>query len=453
MRKPLLFIALSLLIFAKPKEPLKGFLPTKKGDYATVNPGRPSLIWAGRFSLVEGGGPGDLSMNFVEELRSRGTEVIFYRWFPADYHYLYGGRDDPLMKWAYENRRTATLNPEGPFPHCQESGYDWCQDFYFDLGNPSVRKKLVDYLHGLLSHGLYSGIFFDWASGVFILEEPYLPMRENFRIKHPGASYLLEVVKTYELLRKTVGKKVIVTNQAFRNPGILAWVDYDMTESYGTGSEYLGKVLRVEGRGVVEVPQTLYYPVSPDPLRGSLKDTLQYLDYLWKLRKKAPVSFKNFIYLNYAAPEFKEVSPGLYRALTPRNAIFFGYCVAKLRGFISYTEVPFDRSLERTDLYFYDLGKPRGKAYEKIPGGFVRFYTGGFVVVGEWEEPVKICLTSPLLRENAVVYDLYENSWAGRVKDRSLCITIRPEKDPLRGEAAPSGRVFLYPSGFMERIH
>ncbi len=449
--KGLISSLLFLLISLAPAASLKNFLPIKKGDYATLDLDRPSLAWARRFSMVEAGGPGELSEDLIIQLRSSGTRVIFYRWFPADYHYM-DGEDDPLMQWAYTNRNFATLNPDGPFPHCEESGYDWCQDYYFDFGNDRVRRRFVNYLMEILAKGLYDGIFFDWASGVFINEEIYSPMRVTFRLRHPETSYLRAVAETYRLLRHRVNDGLIVTNQGFRNPAVLTFVDYDMTESYGTGSEYFGKVLRVEGRGVVSIPQTVYYPVSPDPLKGSLKDTLFYLDYLWNLKLKAGGRFKNFIYMNYAAPEFREVSPGLYRATFPKGAIFFGYSVAKLRGFISYTEIPFDRSLEKTDLYFYDLGKPRGDSYEKVKGGFVRYYTGGLVVVGEWERPVNLCLNSPFLREKALVYDLYRKTWAGRVKNHSICVRIEPEPDNLRGKSAPSGRVFLYPSGSLEKI-
>ncbi len=448
MKKVVFALILSAVV---PSASLKSFLSVEKGDYATLDVDHPSFSWASRFSLVEAGGPGDLPEGFLSKLRSRGTKVIFYRWFPADYHYI-NGKDNPLMKWAYRNRDFATLNPQGPFPHCEENGYDWCQDYYFDLGNAQVKKRFANYLKDFLTSGQYDGIFFDWASGLFITEEVYSPMRETFRVRHPETSYLRAVADTYRLLRNEVAEGIIVTNQGFRNPTVLTYVDYDMAESYGTGSDYSGKVLRVEGRGVVSVPQTVYYPVSPDPLKGSLKDSLLHLDYLWRLKIKMAGRLKNFIYINYAAPEFEETSPGLYKAIPPRNAIFFGFCLAKLRGFLSYTEVPFNRTLEKVDIYFYDLGKPLGDSYKKIGKGFVRYYTGGLVVVGEWEKPLKLCLTSSFLRENSLVYDLYRKTWAGRIKGHSICVKIEPELDSLRAKPAPSGRFFLYPSSSLEKI-
>lgn len=357
------------------------------------------------------------------------------------------------MRWIYANRSWTTLNPRGPFPHCEENGYDWCQDLYFDLGNSTVRKKINEYIRSIVLSSSWDGIFFDWASGTFIEEEAYLPLLDLFRRKHPHENYLRAVVKTYRELRNFLNReKIIVTNQGFRNPDVLKWVDYDMTESYGTGCEYFGRVINVEGMGPVEVPQTVYYPVSNNYFSGSLQDSLYYLDYLWKLLVRFKDGrLKNFIYMNYAAPLFRETNPGVYRPYQPKNAIFYGYALAKLRNFVSYTEIPFLRKLEQTDLYFYDLGKPLGDLYFPINGGYVRYYKNGFVIVGEWDRVEKIVLSSPYLLEGSPVYDLYDEKWIGRVKNSSVTLTIFPDRDPLTGRMAPVGRVFFYPGSKLFR--
>ncbi len=435
---------------------IKPFLPTKRGDYAACFPEELNkrLPWVSKFNLVEVGGVDGilLTREEISRLKNMGVkEVIFYDWAPAGYHYLRGG-DNPLMKWVYQNKDTAALNPQGPFPHCEEMGYGWCQDFYFDFGLKEVIRKKTDFLWTLAQRHGYSGIFFDWAPGVFILEPEYRPMLLYFKSRH-GGSYLQAIGKFYRNLKNKHPGLLVVTNQGFRNgENVLPHTDYDMTESYGTGEEYFGRVLNVEGRGIVEVPDTVYYPVSDDFFNGSLEDSVFYLDYLYKLWEKfRPKGFKNFLYMNYAAPEFLEAKDHIYRPVPPRNAIFFGYALAKLRGFMAYTEVPFDRKSEEVDLYFYDLGKPLGRDYEEIPGGYVRFYTHGFVVVGEWEEKTRIEISSPFLLNGAPVYDLYREKWTGTVKDHEIEIVVFPEMDRLTGRMAPCGRVFLYPSSRMWR--
>ncbi len=445
-----------MLIFSAGSVSLKPFLPIKRGDFVGCFPEelRARFRWVTRFNMVEVGGVDGilLTPSEIEGLKKAGVrKVVFYDWAPAGYHYPDGG-DNPLMRWVYENRYTASLNPDGPFPHCQESGYEWCQDFYFDFANPEVIRKKTEFLLGIKRKHGYDGVFFDWASGVFILEPEFQPMLFNFMERHRG-SYLRAVGRFYENLKKTEKDIFIFTNQGFRNPeNVLPWADYDMSESYATDSEYMGRVLDVEGKGPVDVPDTIYYPVSEDYLNGSIEDSIYYLDYLYGIWKRARKNgFKTFFYMNYAAPFFVKTKEGKYRPMLPRNAIFYGYCLAKLRNFPSYTEVPFERRLEETDLYFYDLGTPLGEDYEKIPGGYVRYFTHGFVVVGQWDGPSRITLESPFLLEKSPVYDLYREGWTGTVKGGRITILIVPERDPFTGRMAPAGRAFLYPSSRLFR--
>jgi len=148
-----------------------------------------------------------------------------------------------------------------------------------------------------------------------------------------------------------------------------------MTESYAVGEDYLGRRLRLAGRGEVEVPDTIYYPVSEDYRDGRLSDTLDWLNWLaWVARAHAGERFSGYVYMNYAAPRFVRGPDGTYRAETPRNAILFGYAVPRLLGYYGYTEVGFDRRLERLPVYQADLGEPLGEGYERQAGVYVRFY-------------------------------------------------------------------------------
>jgi len=91
--------------------------------------------------MVEVGGVDDPpSIREIEKLKESGVEdILFYDWFPAGYHYIDGEEDNLLMSWVFSNRSFASLNPEGPFPHCKEEGYSWCEDCYFDFGFKGVR--------------------------------------------------------------------------------------------------------------------------------------------------------------------------------------------------------------------------------------------------------------------------------------------------------------------------
>jgi len=119
--------------------------PTTKGAYATAADYRDAaeLDWLAGFAVVEAGDLWTAADAAYAGLRDRGTQLVGYDWMPATYHEL-EAEDDPLAAWLYRNRDWASLNPEGPFPHCEEMGYDWCQDYYFDYGEDGVVAKKAD---------------------------------------------------------------------------------------------------------------------------------------------------------------------------------------------------------------------------------------------------------------------------------------------------------------------
>ncbi len=427
-------------------------LPTVRGDYVTGSstPDEEELAWLGKFEVVHAGGLEDpLPEAAIARLRAAGVRTILvYDWLPGGYHYTDGEPDNPFMSWIYENRFWATLNPDGPFPHCTEEGYDWCEDYYYDLGDPRVRARRVDYLVDFVKAHGYDGVFFDWGNDWFLDDPGYETMRELYRSRHPDLPYSQAIAAFFAELRAR--GIVVQPNQGFRDPAeILPAVDLDMTESYITDYDYFGRQLYVEGYGYIEVPETLYYPVSEDPRRGRLADTLYYVGYLEDLiGKYAGPDFRGMVFMNYAAPDFvpTERHAGghrVYRASPPRNAIHYGYTVAKLVGEPAYTEVPFDHFLERDLVYFYDLGEPLGESYQEIAGGYVRYYTGGLVLVGEWQEETTITLSSPHIPADVPVYDAFEEEWL-RSGESTLTVTVRPHPDPLTGRMSPSGRVYVY---------
>jgi len=427
--------------------------PTRPGAFATA--ALPledeQLAWAARFALVETGDLHEPNDPDLAELRRRGVGVLLYDWMPAGYHYTDGSPDDPFMAWVYPRRESLTLNPSGPFPHCTAAGYDWCEDYYYDLALSELRAKRAAYLAANLEAAQAGGVFFDWGPGVFFEEDAYAPMRETFARRHPDGDYPAAVGDFYGQLRAQLPEaRLIVSNQGFRNAEhVLPHVDLDMTESYGTGEDYLGKRLYLKDRGWTEVPSTIYYPVSEDFRRGSLRDTLAWLDEL-DARARAWVGprFRGFVYMNYAAPDFVRAGAlangtPVYEPRTPRAAIFYGYALPLLKGWTGYTETPWDHALERgVNLYFADLGAPLGEDYEDHGNHLLRCYENGIVVVGEGALSGTVALASPCIRSGRI-YDLYANTWLEAAAGR-LEVAVEPVWDEVTGRPAPWGRVLVY---------
>ena len=428
-------------------------IPMKRGEYATgrVYGDNKEMEWLSKFDMVHAGSIEEpLSENKIEYLRENGVKyLIFDDWLPAGYYYLEGNNTD-FMKWIYLHRNDATLNPEGPFPHCEEEGYTWMHDYYFDFGNNEVIKKRADYIkNGIEKYG-YDGIFFDWGNGLFLEEPQYREINATWHKRHPSMDYSYAASSFLKTLRDYCPGIKIINNQGFREAHYyLPALDYDMTESYITDYGFYGKKLYVEGEGLIEVPQTIYYPVSMDEFNGSINDTVYYMNYLESLKNEYGGSdFKHFIYMNYAAPEFhytgrKENGHDVYAPAIPKNAIYYGYAMAKLVGEIEYTEVPWNHTYERCNVYFYDIGKPIGNNYTKIGNAFVRYYTNGFVIAGEWNGRSTITLSSKYIPSNTNIYDAFESKWS-RSEEHSITITINPQIDELTGRMAPCGRVFVY---------
>jgi len=228
-----------------------------------------------------------------------------------------------------------------------------------------------------------------------------------------------------------------ITNQAFRAEKLLKYVPYDMTESYITTDTFIDTRIMIENKGWVEkVPVTNYYPIDDK----SLKATLFYLNMLTKYKEKyKKYGFKNFIYMNYLAPQYKKVytMQPVYKEVMPKNGIFFSYAVAKLTDNIVYAEVTDKPQLEKSDIYFYDLGKVVGKNYIKLKNLniYIRYYENGFVLVSDKypkDKQIKLNLSKKY-------YDVYNKKW---IYDN--IIHLHYEKDSITGKKLPLGRIFMY---------
>ena len=209
----------------------------KNGDYTLSSLFRDSseIEWAKRFDIAELGGVDDrhISHKVLKENGIFGIKHrIGYDWMPATYYYT-SGKNRKFVDWLYKNRKFVTLNPDGGAFHCRKNGYDWCQDYYYNYGNRELFSKRVENLITDMKKRGFNGLFFDWASGGFILDEKYKSVKEYFKKMNPKKNYFKLVSSFYKALKDR--GVFVVTNQAFRKEKyLLKNVTYDMTESYIT---------------------------------------------------------------------------------------------------------------------------------------------------------------------------------------------------------------------------
>jgi hypothetical protein len=426
-------------------------LPKKRGEYvlASVFGNKEELEWAKRFDIVELGNVEDSKVSY-ELLEKKGfldlAHPIAYDWMPALYYYT-GGENRAFVEWLYKNRAVMTINPKGPFIHCKENHYEWCQDYYYNLGNEELMKKRVEDLISNMKIRGFRGVFFDWASGVYIEEAAYRSILLNFEKLNPGKSYFDFVSEFYQKLRAS--NIFVITNQGFRKAEyILPFVQYDMTESYITTDVAKKMKIQLFQKGWVDsVMTTNYYPIYKDS--HTLKDSLKFIDLLSGYRKKyKKFGFKNFIYLNYLAPEYEKIyaSSQLYKMKKPKNGIYFSYAMAKLADGMVYAEVPGNRKFERDEIYFYDLGHVLGEKYEKLDAieGYIRFYEKGFVLVSQsYPKELSLKISSKYLKSKKKLYDVY-NKTKLKIVENSVAVNLEYEEDQITKDKLPLGRVYLY---------
>ncbi len=362
---------------------------TTRGIYATAYPWqKSSLLYASKFQISEIG-----SFEDIESIDSSiFAHPIAYVWLAGFYKYQI--HDDPFARWAYRYKEFATLNP-----HYTPNG----NDFYLDMCDERVQNQRAGYLLQKCRELGLSGLFFDWANDEFLYEKGFEPILKNFRSRHPGIPYSVCIENFLAKLKRE--GLLIVTNQAYRNPDILKQVDYDMSESY---------LLELLDNNTTKYQD--------------LAEVMEWFERLKRLKERyAPFGFKNFIYMNYTAPP------------KPKEELLYGYVLAKMGGFIPYTEVPSDRDLERTSLYFLDLGEPVEKMQE-FDGGWMRVFERGVLL-----------LFWPLKKERYIhlsqmpkglLFDYDEGVWHEVIKD--LTIRVRPNYNQADHAYHLKAKVLIY---------
>ncbi len=412
----------------RPLYAYSGSYRTVSGFYATALEWDPrTLAYAEHFSLVEPGG-----LEEVAALKKRGKlrryrHVVAYEWLAGFYHRSGEGfGNNRFLHWVWTHRKKTLLNASVDV-HPMGG-----EDYYYDLCNPELRSRRVSELSRRVRELGIDGLFFDWADAGYLAEDPrFRKLYRVFRTRHPGMGIREFVGCAGEFYRDLRRKGVlIVTNQAYRHPRLLRHVDYDMTESYLCTNRRSGKKIRLDGR-MTRKPRTVYV---------GFKEIFDYFRLLKEYRARyEKTGFRNFIYMNYAAPRLIPWNGG-YRSAPDRESIYFVYAMSRLAGFIPYTEIPWKRTLEETPLYFADLGEALGPPVESDPF-FYREFENGIVIVARGLRRDRYLKLDGIAANR--LYDLKEHLWFDSSGGETT-IRMNARYDPETGHYLPSAKVFIY---------
>ncbi len=351
------------------------------------------LQWAKRFDIVEAG-----SFEDIDRAKTSYPHTYTYQWLVG----FYAKHPSAFDRWILKEHLTLNEEPINGI-------------YFYDLCSERVIAERTRYLASECKKRKIEGIFFDWANDLFL--EDFPSIQKTLR----GKKYRACIHRFFKRLRQE--GLHIVTNQAFRNPGLLDTVDMDMSESYISTDTSKPSPVTIDAKIYSETPCTLLYPTAT--AKRDIHETFAQLQRLSKLANEYNITM---IYMNYAAPKLQK-SPTGYHALPPKEIIHYNFAFAKLFGAMEYTEVPFDRHLEEDEIYFTKLGKPT-EPIRRYEDAYIRRFEKGFVIVSSKDVN---------LHTKRRLFDLFEKKW---LEPGSYSITRY--YDTITKEFLPIGRVFVY---------
>lgn len=417
-----LTVLLAVLLAAPP---LCAGAASKKGSFAfqyTSLLDDAELEWLKRFAIVV---PGDILPSWqIEALHLAGSRIFFYEWATG----IYLDNPPPLDPSSREAEWLLNANE----PDAGPDGY-W-HAYYFDPYPGTLKEARAGYVDGRRRDAGYDGVFFDLVGSICV--PAYL--QETYTSRHPRTPYDTALSDFFELLKQK--GSLIFTNQGYRTAQhYLPISDYDLSESLFTSFVW-GERLRiiVEGEGLVDKEETFYR--SWMDLRRIVGDIQSNVD-----RYNPSVEI---LHLNYTNPSYEPTghtswvngeSYPVYRKVTDRAAIYYGYVGAKLWGHESYS--PSETiQFAQDEIYFIDLGHALGQSYDERAGVALRYYTNGVVVLNPSTVSQTVDLASPLVPPGiSGLHDLYADEVS-----LGLTVTVDPTYSPASGRTYPSGRVYLY---------
>ncbi|BCD67206.1 hypothetical protein [Nitratiruptor sp. YY09-18] len=387
----------------KPQKLQSYSLPTTTPLYATARVWDKDLSFAKKFAIVELGGIED-----IQRIDLFGfNKVVAYEWSAG----FYKDENNYFIDWV--KKHPQTLLNEKP----NKEGV-----YFYDMCNEELAHKRISYLLEQKKRLHIAGYFFDWANEEFLYEKELAALKESFHSKHPYTSYAKCLEKFFKIL-KDAGA-LVISNQAYRNEELLEAVHYDMCESYMTQVKKSTAMANIEG-AITFIPTTNFVP---------LDEVFAYFKKFAALKAKYP--FQEMIYMNYAAP-ILEPHGDILKTKKPRDIIYYNYVLAKLGGFYSYTEVPFDHTLEYDHIYCVDLGNPQGAIQHK-DGVYWRFFYNGFVIVAP-----HITRALYLRIKTPGLIDIKDGQYLSE-QDGWTTFVLEPIYYNFENRYLPQAKVFLY---------
>jgi len=156
----------------------------------------------------------------------------------------------------------------------------------------------------------------------------------------------------------------------------------------------------------------------------------------------------SFLFLNYAFPFYKETPEGVsndngnhrtYERTPDRQAIFYGLAMSYLGNASGFTNGP-DVSLSyvKDDVYFTQIGTPKDDVVKVADGIYLRYFSGGFVMVSERNGSHEVSVPSGVVK----AIDLYSGKQIN-TSHYKVTVTFTSETYPS-GKTHPQGKIFIY---------
>jgi len=384
----------------------------------------------------------------LAELKRASCDLFFYRWFNGYYETELSDSMYVSYPHVVDGYRVINshpdwlLNPTNPI----QGGGAVTPAFFYDWGNPQLRKYFVDFVHRSFDYTGYNGVFFDYI-GDWALPAAILPIWSE---KHPDLSYNeAGALFVQELRASMTSEQRIFGNGTYRLQNARTFyesLDFDVTESYGT-SFFWGDqaTIYLEGAAMTPIYETFYRLWDGDA---------GYREYIaWPLSEitGAPVEFFEIDYMQprYAPTGDTVVVDGVarpvFRAETDRAAIYYGYSLSKLNNISNFNSDWYSAAIGLGEVYFSDLGRPLETSYRELPEVVVRYFEKGFVLITRGTDQVSFAPDVAMIPQTSrTLWDDYAGGAVPNWSRQANAVTVNPQTYPATGGHHPSGRVFLY---------
>ncbi|MBF0319537.1 MAG: hypothetical protein HQL01_07025 [Nitrospirae bacterium] len=428
-----LYLLLLLPACSKPVPETKqpGSIPLVAFDYNKLK--KPDIEFLSQFDIVVTGKFADSAT--VKRLKSRGAKLIFYDWLPALYYCSSGNGE-----WAqrvYDNKEFWTLDPSDSDPNPMGSRYG-CADYFYDMTDEELNEARAQSLAEEVRAHDYDGIFFDWGSGLYDIDErKYTFITDSFQKRHPGMDYDAAAGNFLKRVKDT--GLIVILNRGFKSKdaALVKYADIDVVESMFTGAQCGDKQpeINIKNEGKKKVCETWFNtPQKSMKIAGEM---------LGQARRVNPNA--GFVFLNYAFPFYRQTGDtsrpdnAMYEKLPDRQAIFYSLAVSYIAGASGFTcgdDVNINHVVD--DVYFFNIGAPMGEFQNIDNHTYVRYFRNGIAVISGKKNSVEL----QLAQDVKSLYDVY-NKTSLSVSGAKVKVHLESQKY-LEAIELPTGRLYKY---------